>query len=196
MCARYQRELTHTQLEGLLRLVESHIFDARADVRPTDPAPVVLFSRLRGGLMSTPMAWGLVPSWAKDRGIARKTFNARSETAREKPAFRSAWHHRRALVPATAWVEWTGEARAKTAWRVRDAEHRPLFLAGLWETWSPPDAEPLRTFTLLTRDAREDLQWLHDRMPVVLDAPYLEPWLHGELDELPLTAASLVTEAL
>ena len=34
--------------------------------------------------------WGLIPSWAKDRKIASKMINARSETAARLPAFRAA----------------------------------------------------------------------------------------------------------
>lgn len=35
-------------------------------------------------------SFGLIPHWAKDATIARRTYNARSETAHEKPSFRDA----------------------------------------------------------------------------------------------------------
>lgn len=37
---------------------------------------------------------GLIPVWAKDDKIARHTYNARSETATEKPSDRNAWRNR------------------------------------------------------------------------------------------------------
>jgi len=36
------------------------------------------------------MRWGLIPSWAKDASVATRMINARSESARTKPAFRDA----------------------------------------------------------------------------------------------------------
>ena len=41
-----------------------------------------------------------LPSWAKDPAIGYKLINARSETVAEKPSFRSAFRHRRCLIPA------------------------------------------------------------------------------------------------
>lgn len=35
--------------------------------------------------------FGLLPFWAKSATLARSTYNARSETAAEKPSFRNAW---------------------------------------------------------------------------------------------------------
>ena len=37
--------------------------------------------------------FGLVPHWAKDLTVARHTYNARAETASEKPSYRDAWRH-------------------------------------------------------------------------------------------------------
>jgi putative SOS response-associated peptidase YedK len=196
MCARYQLELTHTQLESLLALVESYAFDPAPDVRPTDVAPVVLHSRLRAGPMSTPMRWGLVPSWATSPTAVRSTFNARIETASTLPSFRSAWAKRRAVIPASAWTEWTGPKGAKTRWTARHPDGGVVWLAGLWETWNQPNGTPLRSFTVLTQPARDDLTWLHDRMPVVLDRAQIEPWLLRTVDAPPLFDGTLdVVEA-
>jgi putative SOS response-associated peptidase YedK len=49
--------------------------------------------------------WGLIPSWAKDPAIGFKLINARSETASEKPSFRSELKHRRCLIPTNGFYE-------------------------------------------------------------------------------------------
>ncbi|RMS46137.1 hypothetical protein ALP71_05269, partial [Pseudomonas coronafaciens pv. garcae] len=51
-------------------------------------------------------SFGLIPSWSKDSKIARRTYNARSETAAEKPSFRNAWRHsQHCIIPAVAIYE-------------------------------------------------------------------------------------------
>jgi hypothetical protein len=47
------------------------------------------------------MKWGLVPFWAKDPSIGSQMINARSETVREKPAFRQAIKYRRCIIPSS-----------------------------------------------------------------------------------------------
>ena len=45
--------------------------------------------------------FGLMPFWAKDPTVARRTYNARSETADTKPNFRDAWRRgHRCIIPA------------------------------------------------------------------------------------------------
>ncbi|WP_425928708.1 SOS response-associated peptidase family protein [Pseudomonas sp. NyZ201] len=40
-------------------------------------------------------SFGLIPSWSDDTKIARRTYNARSETVAEKPSYRNAWRKAR-----------------------------------------------------------------------------------------------------
>lgn len=47
-------------------------------------------------------------------------------------------------------------------------------------------AEPLCTVTLLTTDASSSLNWLHDRMPVLLDEAGVEQWLSDTKDKVAL----------
>ncbi len=44
-----------------------------------------------------------------------------------------------------------------------------------------PDGETLRTFTIVTMAANDDMAWLHDRMPVILEEEDWPGWL-GEAE--------------
>jgi putative SOS response-associated peptidase YedK len=51
-------------------------------------------------------SFGLVPHWAKDTSLAKRTYNARSETVATKPSYRDAWRlGRRCIIPAEAIYE-------------------------------------------------------------------------------------------
>ena len=97
------------------------------------------------------MRWGLVPSWAKDLAALPLFFNARSETAATKPAFRGAFRHRRCLIPASGFYEWQkvpAVGRSGKAAVVR----KPFYLkpkgklvafAGLWGEWADANGNML-----------------------------------------------------
>jgi putative SOS response-associated peptidase YedK len=128
-----------------------------------------------------PYRWGLVPSWAKDARIGNRLINARAETVATTPAFRASFQKRRCLVPADAFYEWqrmTPEIRQPNL--IHRADNEPMAFAGLWSTWrdpTQPDAEPTRTFTIITTTANATLQPIHDRMPVILPAAAWATWL-------------------
>lgn len=112
--------------------------------------------------------WGLLPSWWKPTdkmpkrpSFQRKTFNARSETAAEKPSFRDAWRKRRCLLPFSEFEE---------------KKHLfglgyPIAFAGLWESWLG-EAGPIETVTLLTTRPNSEVELVgHHRMPCLLTTP-------------------------
>lgn len=124
------------------------------------------------------MRWGLIPSWADDPAIGNRLINARSETAAEKPSFRSAIKQRRCLVPVDGFYEWqaTGK-KTKQPHLIRLKDGQPFALAGLWERWTAPDGELVESFTILTTDANAMMQPIHDRMPVILSREDYDRWL-------------------
>jgi len=59
-----------------------------------------------GPLQALTGLFGLVPHWSTDLRITRSTYNARSETAMEKPSFRDAWRRgQHCIIPAEALFE-------------------------------------------------------------------------------------------
>jgi putative SOS response-associated peptidase YedK len=71
-------------------------YPLRYNIAPTQEIPVV--RQVSSERKLSLMKWGLVPSWANDMKMAGGMINARSETAAEKPAFRSAMTKRRLRV--------------------------------------------------------------------------------------------------
>jgi putative SOS response-associated peptidase YedK len=57
----------------------------------------------------------------------------------------------------------------------------PLAFAALWEGWRSPDGETLRTFTIITTAANDDMARRHERMPEGPEQDDWPAWL-GEAD--------------
>ncbi len=60
--------------------------DYPAESYPGFAAPLAMKSHQTGRVACGLAKFGLIPTWAKDEKIARHTYNARSETAAEKPS--------------------------------------------------------------------------------------------------------------
>ena len=136
------------------------------------------------------MRFGLIPRWAKDTKMAFSTFNARSETITEKPAFRDAWKRgQRCLVVTDGFYEWRKIGVAdKQPFAIGMADDGLMTMAGLWDEWRDPfSGEVVRSCTIITTEPNELIATLHDRMPVILDEVDWPRWLGEE----PATEAEL-----
>ncbi len=149
------------------------------NVAPTTINPI--FIPQDGGLTGGLARWGLVPEWWKKplKELKFATFNARTEEAASKPAFRHAMQHGHCLVPVKGYYEWTGQKGAKTPYMVSVDTNAPGFcMAGLCTRVTLPDFEGL-SYTILTEAATGHLKDLHPRMPVMLDEQAYLDWAHG-----------------
>jgi putative SOS response-associated peptidase YedK len=193
MCGRYALMSDPELLVELFALAGLPRLKPRYNIVPTQQAPVVRApgrgdSRDEGRRRLDFLHWGLIPSWAKDPTIGARMINARSETAGEKPAFRSALRRRRCLVPADAFYEWQKRAGGKQPYCIRMRDGRPFAFAGLWERWVPrgendEEIEPIESFTILTTAPNALMKKLHDRMPVIIPREAFELWLDEKVQD-------------
>ena len=191
MCGRFVLKADLARiLEGFGAVLrEPQEFVPRYNIAPTQQVPVVV-PAAEGARELRWLRWGLVPSWSKDATHASSLINARAETAAEKPSFRGPFRNRRCVVPANGFYEWKKSPRGKGKTpHFIEVEGQPLFaMAGLWDSWEVRDdtgkktGELLDTFTILTVDATEDVQAIHDRMPRILSCPELDSWLDPHSD--------------
>jgi len=175
MCGRYALH-SHPQVVALaFGLAMPPEFAPRFNIAPLSDVLIV-----RAGADGEPQAaitrWGLLPRWAKDPKLAAKLNNARAETVAEKPSFRDAFRRRRCLVPANGFYEWRAEGGRKQPYYIRPADGELFAFAGLWERWDRPQG-PLETCAILTTDANQRMQAIHDRMPVILPPANYAQWL-------------------
>ncbi|EJM94751.1 SOS response-associated peptidase [Pseudomonas sp. GM67] len=136
-------------------------------------------------------SFGLIPGWSKDTKIARRTYNARSETVAEKPSYRSAWkyaHH--CIIPAAAIYEPDWRSGKAIATRIERSDGEPMGIAGLWERWKNPEGETVHSYTMLTVNA-DDHEFMRNyhrpedekRMVVILPKGLYKDWLAAPANE-------------
>ena len=165
----------------------------RYNIAPTQPIACVVQSS--GNRQLDLFRWGLVPSWANDLAIGNKMINARSETAAEKPSFRSAFKSRRCLIPMNGYYEWKATDSGKQPYEFFAADGSLLAVAGLWEQNKKvlPDSQPLRSCTILTTSGNRFTSDIHDRMPVILPESHWDQWLDPEFADKPFLQSLMIS---
>ncbi len=176
MCGRFSQSLTASEIAEAFHLTEVPDWQPRYNIAPTQMILAVITAE-SGGRQAKPLRWGLIPSWAKDPTIGAKLINARSETVAEKPSFRSAFKQRRCLILADGFYEWRKQSGKKQPFYFRLENGNPFAFAGLWEHWHDSEDNRLETCTILTTEANQIVNQVHNRMPVILHTENHDHWL-------------------
>jgi putative SOS response-associated peptidase YedK len=176
MCGRYALKTSPDRLKAYFDLTDAGVFGhPRYNIAPSQDVPAVVAVEDERRLVT--LSWGLLPSWAKDARMRYSTINARAETVDVKPAFRSAFRHRRCMIPASGFFEWQPVGDHKQPWYVHPPCDDDLYaFAGLWETWDR-GAESIHSCTIIVCEANAAMRRIHDRMPVILAPADMGQWL-------------------
>ena len=163
--------------------------DFPAESFPGYAAPLVVKSKQSERVACGLARFGLIPAWAKDDKISRHTYNARSETAAEKPSYRTAWRQRQfGLVLVDNFFEPSYESGRAVRWKIELASGDPFGIACLWDRWKDAaSGEWVVSFSMLTVNADDHpvMCQFHKpgdekRTPVII-APHLhDPWLSAD----------------
>ncbi|SDY91824.1 Putative SOS response-associated peptidase YedK [Jannaschia faecimaris] len=178
MCGRYALTLPHEAMTQLFGATPSNDLPEgpRWNICPTTQIPVVTAGGDMRRLVS--MRWGFLPHWYETPTSGPLLINARAETIAEKPAFRDACRHRRCLIPATGFYEWTKTADgARLPWYFHDPSDAPLVFAGIWQDWGP---EAISTCAIVSCAAGPTMAEVHHREPATLAPNDWALWLGEE----------------
>lgn len=186
MCGRFSITTPPEAMRALFGYLDGPDFPPRYNIAPSQPVPIV--TREQGKRRFLLVRWGLIPSWAKELPQSL-LINARAETIAEKPSFRGAFRHHRALMPADGFYEWQAQGKgSKQPFFIRRRDRKPFAMAAIWDIWMPSGGSELDTCAIVTTEANETLKPVHHRMPVILDEKDWDLWLDPAATERELLA--------
>lgn len=166
MCGRYNFTVEQSdEIMEILKTLNAKIQGKEAkmgEIFPTNLAPILLEEdrKVEPELSS----WGF-PKF-QQKGVI---INARSETAFDKKTFRDSLVNRRCIIPSTGFYEWNSEKK-KFLFRMEGTD--ALYMAGLYSYYG----NEMR-FVILTTEANESIQDVHNRMPLVIPKKELDTWI-------------------
>ena len=175
MCGRFANQLENSEswdeyfnCDNLLDDIVNEVAIGY-NIAPTQTIPIVT----KDGWLAA--RWGLVAPWATEISTKFATFNARSETVKEKATFKRAWNNnQRCVIPAIGYYEWKVEGNEKQPYFVCNINKSPMFFGGLYE---PPREHIPASCTILTKQADKKMSALHPRVPYIFKSEGIQRWL-------------------
>lgn len=176
MCGRfYVDDDTLREIEKIVKSIDAKRAK-RGEVHPSEPAVVLCAAKEASGASALSAAQTLtaaVMDWGYEmRGTGKLMFNARSETVKERPMFRTDYEACRCVIPVKKFYEWKRvSAKEKEKYEFMEPG-QILYLAGIYR--KDPDGG---RFAILTKGATGCMEGIHDRMPVILEKKDIEEWI-------------------
>ena len=178
MCGRFTiRTAPRVKLPGVRH--SDLPFEARYNIAPTQD--VFVIADFGSGLELTKLGWGLIPARSSD---GKRFINVRAETIELKPSFSESFRRRRCLILADGFFEWKRSGRSKQPYYFQMSDESPFAFAGIWDSWGTK--ERITSCAIVTINANEILEPIHDRMPVILPPESYHCWLNPQTDPVVL----------
>lgn len=103
--------------------------------------------------------------------------NARLESITEKPLFKADYLNQRCIIIASSYYEWSEKIKYEIY-----PDNPLIYFAGIYQI---NNNQP--EFSIITKVADENINWLHHRMPVILNGKTASSYLRGsDLNQLVL----------
>tara|TARA_B100001029_G_C14845185_1_gene330585 strand:+ start:73 stop:699 length:627 start_codon:yes stop_codon:yes gene_type:complete len=169
MCGRYvitnAVSKTSKIVKSAINVTDSENYNAH----PYQSLPVI--KKYKNGNTLENLKWGMVPSWAKKKDF-KALINARLETIDEKISFKKLIKVYRCVAVADGFYEWKREEKHKTPYYFLREDKKIMYLAGIYEN---------NEFCLITEQAKDNVNEIHHRQPVILNEVDVNRYLNLEL---------------
>ena len=182
MCGRYTLyEITDLEHRFDLATKPQFVSKDNYNAAPMQRMPIVFQEDNKR--MAELMQWGFLPSFARDPSKSFRPINTVSETAFEKPMWREAVKHHRALIPSRGFYEWrkflntNGKVERKVPYFIHPKDIDIFSFAGIYSIWKDVEGLPLYTFSIMTTTPNKEMEEIHNRMPVILCPEQEASWL-------------------
>ena len=134
--------------------------------------------------------WGLIPKWVKDiqkaNQIRKMTYNAKSETLKDKPSFRNSIKNKKCLIIANGFYEWQSVSTGKICHYITSSDEEIFTFAGIWSDWiDNTTGELIKSVSIITQSANLMMAKIHNikkRQPVILLKENRDKWFNSGLN--------------
>ena len=182
MCGRFTLFTSPEEISNLFEVIPPPPFlKARYNIAPSQEVLAVVDDD--GEKIFASLHWGLIPFWAKDSSIGNRMINARAETLTEKKSFKVSFKNKRCIIVADGFYELRKQGKEKIPNYIFLKAKKVFGFAGLWSTWKDPKGKVIDSCTIITTEANDHIQPIHNRMPAILKKEDHAFWLQRDLQD-------------
>ncbi|KAF9581588.1 hypothetical protein BGW38_001346 [Lunasporangiospora selenospora] len=162
------------------------------NVAPTRYQPIVRADAKTNSYVVHMMRWGLIPRHTTsmpDYSSVLKSINARDDSLFTGPTGKAMFSHsknfKRCILLAEGFYEWRRRGKERVPFYTKRRDGNLMLMAAIYDVAQiQGQEEPMYTYATITTNASPQLDWLHDRMPVLIpnnDHEKIRAWLDPHL---------------
>ncbi|MCH2449855.1 MAG: SOS response-associated peptidase [Gracilimonas sp.] len=193
MCGRYVIYQELDEINDFLNSIDSgkyrapgkqgeFYFSPNYNVAPTNIMPVA-FTNEEGKRILEPMHWGFMGWKPKEGDRPFLPINTRDDKVMKSRMWKGPFQHKRCIVPANGFYEWTGSKGNKTPHYIYPTQGKLMGFAGIYNDLAPEDKDADFSYSIITTSPNKVMEDIHDRMPVILHPEEFDDWLNPENDD-------------
>jgi len=164
MCGRFINLTKTSSLKKKFDIVSSQIKDLTSyNISPSQTSNIIFKKNV---INIDESMWGY-SFFDKKNNQEKNIINSRIETINNKTLFKESYYKRKCIIPLNGYYEWSLIDNNKIPFFIHIPPCEPMYLAGIWK-YINFKKDDKKVFTIITKNANENIRKIHHRMPVLL----------------------------
>ena len=177
MCGRF---VNLTKSNTLKRIFDINYYPSDKDLISYNISPfqysIIIFKK---NIVNIDEAkWGY-SFFDKNNNQEKHIINSRIETIRDKFLFKDSYLKRKCLIPLNGYYEWSLIDNKKIPFFIHIPPFETMYAAGIWKYIDFKKSDK-KVFTIITKNSNENLDKIHNRMPILLSIEEGDEYLNDD----------------
>ena len=183
MCGRFASYKNLNKLKNIFNICNSDFSTTKSyNISPGQDVNIVLNYKFDNFLLSSNWGYNFINSNTKKN---QSVINSRIETINSKLLFKDSFLKRKCIIPANGYFEWSEKEGEKKPYYIQLGDGELIYFAGVWRK-EKYNNDKRRVFSIITKAANSNVNKIHHRMPLVLNANAAQDYLELKDDNLNL----------
>ena len=164
MCGRFINLTKTSSLKKKFDIVSPQTKDLRSyNISPSQTSNIIFKKNI---INIDESKWGY-SFFDKKNNQEKNIINSRIETINNKVLFKESYYKRKCIIPLNGYYEWSLIDNNKIPFFIHIPPCEPMYLAGIWK-YINFKKDDQKVFTIITKNANDNIRKIHHRMPVLL----------------------------